>query len=477
MAIARVQGAGNTETSQATSLAVTLSSTTAGNLVAVLIQMHGTGTPAISTVTDNLSSTYTAGPATNGSGDYTGLYYLLGNPGGITTITVTANATVTMALWAWEFSGVATVSAVDGTPGTGGPTSSTAVTTAAITTTNAADVLLGGIGWLKPSVTITGTPSFGSGSLTQETQQTSSTVTQPTTLQPVYQIVAATGTWTLTATLSAAAYWATVAIALEGAGSGSGETSALQPGWAFPNATTSQTYSGTLSTSLDWVAAAVVYSIPAATAPAQVTGVVGVGGNRLVALTWNVPGSGGSPITSYTVTPYIAGVAQTPITGVPATAPPYNVAGLTNGTAYAFTVAAVNAVGTGTASSLSAYSPTVPSTVPDQPVPPTVQAGDTVCNVTATAPGNGGATITGYTFNCYQGASLFGSQTQAGLTYQFTNLTDGTTYGFSVIATNANGNGPESSQTLATPQSQAFTFAGAPTGSMGALLNIPCLPL
>ncbi len=63
-------------------------------------------------------------------------------------------------------------------------------------------------------------------------------------------------------------------------------------------------------------------------------------------MSWTAPSNGGSPITSYTVTPFIGATAQTPttVTGNPP-ATSTTVTGLTNGTAYTFTVSATNAVG------------------------------------------------------------------------------------------------------------------------------------
>ena len=63
-------------------------------------------------------------------------------------------------------------------------------------------------------------------------------------------------------------------------------------------------------------------------------------------LTWTAPSTGGA-VTSYAITPYANGVAQTPITvtGVPAPTSTV-VAGLTNGTPYTFTVTAGNPNGT-----------------------------------------------------------------------------------------------------------------------------------
>ncbi len=92
----------------------------------------------------------------------------------------------------------------------------------------------------------------------------------------------------------------------------------------------------------------------APSAPGAPTGVSATAGNGSASVTWTAPGNGGSPITSYTVTPYIGTTAQPPVTvtgSPPGTAA--TVTGLTNGTAYTFTVTAANAIGTGPASAPS----------------------------------------------------------------------------------------------------------------------------
>ncbi|WP_415856355.1 fibronectin type III domain-containing protein [Sinomonas sp. G460-2] len=110
--------------------------------------------------------------------------------------------------------------------------------------------------------------------------------------------------------------------------------------------------------STTWLAATLVFR-PAgsanATAPGAPTGVSASPGNAGASVSWTAPSDGGSPITSYTVTPYSGGVAQKPTTvsGTPP-ATTAQISGLVNGTSYTFTVTATNAVGTGPASSPSA---------------------------------------------------------------------------------------------------------------------------
>jgi titin len=91
-------------------------------------------------------------------------------------------------------------------------------------------------------------------------------------------------------------------------------------------------------------------TVGAPTAPPLVTATAGP---ARATVTWTAPASNnGAAITNYIVTPYISGVAQTPVT-FNATSLSRNITGLTPGTAYTFTVSAVNSRGTGPASAPS----------------------------------------------------------------------------------------------------------------------------
>jgi hypothetical protein len=94
-----------------------------------------------------------------------------------------------------------------------------------------------------------------------------------------------------------------------------------------------------------------------ATAPSAPTGVAGTAGNNQVTVSWSAPSNGGSAITSYTVTPYVGGVAQASHTFT-STATTQTVSGLADGTAYAFTVVATNSIGSS------------PPSAPSSPVTP-----------------------------------------------------------------------------------------------------------
>ncbi len=109
-------------------------------------------------------------------------------------------------------------------------------------------------------------------------------------------------------------------------------------------------------------AAVVPYALPAAPTITAVSA-----GSNAATLSWTAPANNGSAITSYLVTPYIAGVAQ-PSRNFPASPTTQTITGLAAGTTYTFRVAATNAAGTGPASAAS--SPVTVNAPPALAFPP-----------------------------------------------------------------------------------------------------------
>jgi hypothetical protein len=120
--------------------------------------------------------------------------------------------------------------------------------------------------------------------------------------------------------------------------------------------------------------------------------------------------------------------------------------GLTNGTAYTFKVAAINAVGTGAQSGAS--NSVTPATTPGAPTIGSATAGVGSATVTWTAPSsNGGYAITGYVVTPYlNGTTAQPAQTfnSTATTETVTGLTAGSAYTFKVAAINAEGTGSQS---------------------------------
>ncbi|MBV9592460.1 MAG: DUF4082 domain-containing protein, partial [Actinobacteria bacterium] len=113
------------------------------------------------------------------------------------------------------------------------------------------------------------------------------------------------------------------------------------------------------------------------TAPTSPTGVVATPATGQALVSWTAPSSNnGSAITGYTVTPYIGTTAQTgvPVSGGAATSA--TITGLTNGTAYTFTVSATNGIGTSPAS-VASSSVTPEDAVLDFATPSIADSGDT----------------------------------------------------------------------------------------------------
>ena len=193
--------------------------------------------------------------------------------------------------------------------------------------------------------------------------------------------------------------------------------------------------------------------LPPATPPGIPTGLSVAGGNGQVSLGWNAPANnGGSSVTGYVVTPFIAGVAQ-PAIAYGSTGTVQTIGGLVNGTTYTFTVAATNGVGLGNPSIQSAA--VTPASVPDAPSSVSATAGAQSASVSFVAPFDEGSVITSYTVIATDLTTpANGGQTATGSASPITvtGLTSGDSYTFTITATNAVGQGaPSLPSTAITP--------------------------
>ena len=209
-----------------------------------------------------------------------------------------------------------------------------------------------------------------------------------------------------------------------------------------------------------------------ATLPGAPTAVTATAGNASATVSWTAPSNGNSTITSYTVTPYIGSTAQptTTVTGNPAPTTA-GVSGLTNGTAYTFTVTATNGIGSGPASASSNVVTPVAPTPPAAPTGVTATAGNGSVSLTWTAPANNGSTITSYTVTPSSGTPVTVTGSPAPANATVTGLANGTTYTFTVTATNSAGTGAASGRSNpATPLASAppcpCTIFGSSTPSI-----------
>jgi hypothetical protein len=189
----------------------------------------------------------------------------------------------------------------------------------------------------------------------------------------------------------------------------------------------------------------VVATPPAAPGPPEL--VTASPGNAVATVSWSAGLANGSPITGYVVTPYIAGVAQTPQT-FNTTATTDTLSGLSNGTTYTFTVAGINAIGEGTQSFAT---PAVTVGAPTAPTAVTATSGTAQATVSWTAPSDNGSPITAYVISVYELGTGGGEQFLTSLTFNspatsetVLGLTSGSSYRFGVAGINGEGQGPGS---------------------------------
>lgn len=238
---------------------------------------------------------------------------------------------------------------------------------------------------------------------------------------------------------------------------GSWSASGIDVG-SLADGTLSVTAAATDAVGNDSPSSSAVTTIKRTILPDAPTGVAATAQDGAALVAWQAPAStGGVAVDHYVLTVTPTG-SVTNVSGTSKT-----VSGLTNGTTYTFTVAAVTIAGTGPASAPSAATP---RTTPGVPTGLTVTPGNAKLDVSWAAPSsNGGNAVATYTATLTRHSdgspvAQFTTTDATTLSHSFANLTNGTAYDVAVVATNAAG----SSATPATATGTPRKAPGAPTG-------------
>lgn len=208
-----------------------------------------------------------------------------------------------------------------------------------------------------------------------------------------------------------------------------------------------------------------VQQASAATAPGAPTVGTATRGNASASVAFTAPASnGGSMITGYTVTSSPGGLTGT------GSSSPITISGLSNGTAYTFTVTATNAVGTGSASSAS--NSVTPATVPTVTTPISFSITGTTAMLGGNVTSDGAAPLNeiGVVYsptvtnnNPQIGGTGVITVVGSGGTGVFTvganSLTPGNAYTFAAYAINGQGASYSANGSFATPSNDASLSA------------------
>ena len=177
-------------------------------------------------------------------------------------------------------------------------------------------------------------------------------------------------------------------------------------------------------------------------APQSPLNVVASPRDRSVVVSWDGPVSGAATPNTYKVTAVPGGktcIAAAPVTSC-------TVSGLFNGTSYTFVVAASNT--TGTSSPSQATLSVTPLPVPGSPSNPLATAGPASAVVTWSAPAAGSSAVGSYTATATPGGQTCNALAPV-TTCTISGLTNGTSYTFTVMATNNAGSSPPTSPSAA----------------------------
>ena len=214
--------------------------------------------------------------------------------------------------------------------------------------------------------------------------------------------------------------------------------------------------------------AGVAGQLTPAAVPDAPTAVSAARDDSAATVSFGTPADNGEAITAYRVRAFPGGATAT------CASSPCAVPGLTNGTAYTFTVVATNDVGDSTTSEPS--EPTTPATAPAAPTALAAAGSDKSITLTFTAPSNGGAAITAYEYSVDDGANwlpLTTSQTGTSVSGVVSELTNDTAYSALVRAINDVGSGPHPLAGQPTPVAPPPPTPPAPTATTTVVITTP----
>ena len=175
--------------------------------------------------------------------------------------------------------------------------------------------------------------------------------------------------------------------------------------------------------------------------------------NGAATVTFTPGGSGGSSITSYTVTSNTGGYTGT------GSSSPITTTGLQSNSSYTFTITATNSNGTSNSSSSS--SSITATTVPQAPTINSVTYGFQKVSIAFTANDSGGKVISQYAATSNPGSNVASG---ASSPISVSGLTGGTNYTFTATATNNNGT---SAASTASSSATPFTASGGSITTSG----------
>ncbi len=205
-------------------------------------------------------------------------------------------------------------------------------------------------------------------------------------------------------------------------------------------------------------------ALTTATVPNQVRGVVAVPSNGQVFLSWLEPSDNGSPIFSYKV--LVNEKGSTTFTTFPnlGDATKVTIGTLKNGVTYDFKVIAINSVGESKPSNPVTATPN--NRVPISITNLKATAGDGKATLTWSVTSSELDSITGYRVREYKsGSNSFVTHDILGKATSVTidGLTNGISYGFRIVAVNAQGIGPDSNLVQVTPKATSNKVPGIVT--------------